>query len=259
MQYTISEDNIIIENKTYTGNLGAYEICEDHRPRHTFRTQTVLVDGNDVTFRHCRFENTAGPGSEVGQAIALYLDGDDIVLDDCDIYGHQDSLFLAPLPPKEYEKDGFLGPKQFTPRTLRRISIRNSRISGGVDFIFGGAMCIFENCDFISIEPGYVFAPCTPEGAEYGFIARNCRFLRADGVPDGSVYIGRPWREYARVRLENCYLDSHIASSGWDDWQKKEAHKTIFFEEYGSYGPGACDEKRASYVKVGQSATEDRR
>ena len=39
-----------------------------------------------------------GLEKKVGQAIALTLDGDDIVLDHCVIRAHQDSLFLAPLP-----------------------------------------------------------------------------------------------------------------------------------------------------------------
>jgi pectinesterase len=93
---------------------------KDGRPYHTFRTYTVLVDGNDITFKNCTFENTAGPGEvKSGQAIALYLDGDDIHLENCILKGHQDTLFLAPLPEKEREMDGFLGPKQFTPRTMR--------------------------------------------------------------------------------------------------------------------------------------------
>lgn len=248
MQYTISDNNIIIEDKSYTGNLGAYETHEDGRPRHTFRTQTVLVEGNNITFKNCVFENTAGIGSRVGQAIALYIDGDNIVCENCVIKAHQDSLFLAPLPPKEYEKDGFLGPKQFEPRTRRVVHLKKCTIEGSIDFVFGGATAYFDECTFISNEPGYVFAPCTPEDVEEGFVVRNCRFEAAEGVEPGSCYIGRPWREYAKVRLENCYLGEHINKQGWHDWGKTEARKTIKFEEYGSYGPGACNSERPEYI-----------
>lgn len=248
MQYIISEDNLVIENKIYSGSLGAYDVHEDGRKRHTFRTQTVLVDGNDITFKSCRFENNAGSGASVGQAIALYIDGDNIVCEDCYIKACQDSLFLAPLPPKEYEKDGFLGPKQFEPRRKRTVYFRRCTIEGSVDFIFGGATAYFEECTFISNEPGYVFAPCTPEDVEIGFVAKNCRFMAEDGVEAESCYIGRPWREYGKVRLENCYLGEHINKKGWDDWGKKEAHKSIRFEEYGSYGPGAEVWDRPNYV-----------
>lgn len=248
MQYTISDNNIIIENKIYTGSVGAYEIHEDGRPNHTFRTQTVLADGDNVTFRNCVFENIAGSGSVAGQAIALYIDGNNINCENCTIKGYQDSLFLAPLPPKEYEKDGFLGPKQFEPRTRRVVHFRNCTIEGSVDFVFGGATAYFDQCTFINNEPGFVFAPCTPEDVEVGFVARNCRFEARENVEKGSCYIARPWREFAKVRLENCYLGEHINKKGWDDWGKIEAHKTIRFEEYGSYGPGTDNWSRPEYI-----------
>ncbi len=245
----ISEDHQVIEDRTFSGNLYAKAPHADGRPYHTFRTATVLVDGNDITFRRCTFENTAGRGADVGQAIALYLDGDDIVLEDCILRGHQDTLFLAPLPPKEVEKDGFLGPKQYTLRTPRTVTFRNCLIEGGVDFIFGGASAVFENCEFRSVEVGYVFAPCTPEEIKAGFIARNCRFTCTDEIPDASCYIARPWREYAKVRIEHCELGRHIHPDGWDDWGKEYAHDTVVFEETDSYGPGAGS-PRPSYVKV---------
>ena len=119
----IDKSNITIENERYSGDRGAFDIHPDGRPFHTFRTQTVLADGDNITFRSCRFENLAKP--DRGQAIALYLDGDNITCEDCEIYGWQDTLFLAPLPPKEYEKDGFIGPKEHTPRTPRKFYFRN--------------------------------------------------------------------------------------------------------------------------------------
>ncbi len=247
-QVIISENNIIIEDKSFTGSHGAFEIHPDGRPRHTFRTQSVLVDGNNILFKGCVFENTAGKGSEVGQAIALYVDGDGIKFEDCRMVSHQDTLFLAPLPPKEYEKDGFLGPKQFEPRTKRVVCFKNCIIEGGVDFVFGGATAYFDGCTFISNEPGYIFAPCTPEDVEEGFVVRNCRFEAREDVAVESCYIGRPWREYGKVKLIDCYLGAHINKKGWDDWGKTQSHQTIKFEEYGSYGPGASNQDRPYYV-----------
>ncbi len=232
MGITISLPHQVIEDKVYTGDIGAYRMHPDGKPYHTFRTSTVLVDGDDITFRRCTFENTAGPGKIAGQAIALYIDADGIVLEDCILKGNQDTLFLAPLPPKEYEKDGFLGPKQFEPRTKRTVVLRRCLIEGSVDFIFGGATAYFDDCEFRSVAPGYVFAPCTPEDVDTGFVARNCRFTRSssEDVPDASCYIGRPWREYAKIRVENCTFGPHIHPDGWNDWGKKNVHDTIRFE-----------------------------
>ena len=41
--------------------------------------------------------------SHTGQAIALYADGDRLVIDSCRLIGHQDTLFTGPLPPKEID------------------------------------------------------------------------------------------------------------------------------------------------------------
>ena len=249
MSYSIIGSDVSIEGQTYSGATGALAIHPDGRPYHTFRTATVLVDGDRVSFKNCRFENTAGPGKEAGQAIALYLDGDDITLEDCILTGHQDTLFLAPLPPKEVQKDGFLGPKQFTPRTPRTFYFKKCRIEGGVDFIFGGATAYFDDCDFVSVEPGYVFAPCTPKDVETGFVARNCRFLCTEEIPQASCYIGRPWREFARIRLENCYIDRHIHPEGFADWNGRGEGGTVVFEELHSTGPGAENTKRPCWVR----------
>ena len=249
MNKIISESNITIEGKEFSGSLYARKMHPDGRPYHTFRTYSLLVDGNNVTFRKCVFSNTAGPGEAVGQAIALYLDGDDIKLFDCVLKGHQDTLFLAPLPEKEFEKDGFLGPKQFAERKRRKYYFENCLIEGGVDFVFGGGECVFRNCEFKSVEAGYVFAPSTPKGQEIGFLCEDCTFTHSDDVLPESTYLGRPWREYARVILKNCFLGDHIKKEGWHDWGKEGAHVNSLFIEDGSRGPGAEGAKRPDWVR----------
>ena len=250
MTVYITENDIEIKDRVFTGGLYARMIHEDGRPYHTFRTPTVIIDGNRVVCTGCTFENTAGPGKEVGQAIALTIDGNDIVLDHCILRGHQDTLFLAPLPEKEVEKDGFLGPQQNKPRTRRTVNLRNCLIEGDVDFVFGGATAYFDNCEFRSVGRGYVFAPCTPEDVAEGFIVRNCRFTCTKDVEDGSCYIARPWRDYGMVRLVHCELGRHIHPNGWHDWHKTDAHSRIRFSEYESFGPGAKG-VRPDYITVG--------
>ena len=249
MQLHISESNQIIENKTFTAAHYAKEDMPDGTKRGTFRTYTVLVDGDNIHFKNCVFENTAGCGKDKGQAIALYIDGDGITLEDCVISAHQDTLFLAPLPDKEIIPGGFIGPKQFTERKRRTVHFKNCTIKGGVDFIFGGATAYFDNCELVSVEEGYVFAPSTPEDVEIGFVATNCRFTAAEGVGKATCFVARPWRNHAYVRLENCYLGEHIHPSAFDDWDKTEAHATVRFFERGSYGPGDSTE-RPEYVNV---------
>ena len=249
MQLHISESNQIIENKVFTASHYAKEEMSDGSQRGTFRSYSVLVDGDNICFKNCVFANTAGSGREKGQAVALYLDGDGITLEDCTLIGHQDTLFLAPLPEKEIIPGGFIGPKQFTERKKRTYHFKNCVIKGGVDFIFGGATAYFDSCEFVSVEEGYVFAPSTPQDVEIGFVAENCRFTFEGNVGKGSCYIARPWRNYAYVKLENCYLGEHIHPLGFDDWGKAETHKTVRFFECNSYGPGS-NSTRPPYVSA---------
>ena len=246
-QIHISESNLTIENKTFSGSHYAREDMPDGTKRGTFRSYTVLVDGDNICFKNCIFENTAGRGRDVGQAIALYLDGDGITLEGCILRGHQDTLFLAPLPDKEIIPGGFIGPKQFTERKRRTLHFKNCIIEGGVDFIFGGATAYFDSCEFVSVEEGYIFAPSTPADVEVGFVARNCRFTARDGVGKGSCFIARPWRNHAYLRIEDCYLGEHINPLGFDDWGKAEAHDTVRFYEHNSLGP-AAGSPRPDYV-----------
>ena len=62
------------------------------------------------------------------------------------------------------------------------------------------------------------------------------------------MYLGRPWRAWAKAVLLDCTLDAHIARAGFDDWGKTDAHDTVLFAEARSRGPGASD-ARAGFVR----------
>lgn len=208
----------------------------------TFRTYTVLVDADDVRLENLTIVNDAGDGREVGQAIALYADGDRLVVDACCIKGHQDTLFLGPLPPHEAKPGGFIGPKQYAPRRVGRQYFRRCRIEGDVDFIFGGARAYFEGCEIRSLNRdmdvnGYVTAASTPKGEPYGFVFHGCSFTAPDGVAPDSVYLGRPWREWAQTALIDCWLGRHIKREGWWDWNKPAAHNCAQYAGAILYGP----------------------
>lgn len=236
-----------------TGGLYARMVLEDGKKRGTFRTYSVLVDTHDFTARNLTFENSAGPGDRVGQALALYVDGDRILFEGCRMRGGQDTLFTGPLPPKELQKDGFVGPKQYAPRISGRHCYRDCLIRGDIDFIFGGAAAFFERCELCSTgctreRKGYVTAASTPRGQEYGYVFKDCRFT--GDCPQESVYLGRPWRNYAKTVLIGCFMGPHICREGWHDWGKTEARETLYYGEWGSFGPGAGDAIRPDWVHI---------
>lgn len=265
----IYREKIVVErpNITFVGdatnpptlvyNDYANDIMEDGSKRGTFRTASFRIHCQDISFENLIFQNDAGYGYKVGQALALYIDGDRIAFHNCTLLGSQDTLFTAPLPQKEAQPNGFLGPGQNTPRILGRHYFKNCTISGDVDFIFGGGIAYFEKCTIFSVKPkekpsespknetiyGYITAASTPESEEFGYVFKNCHLL--SDCPPHSVYLGRPWREYAKTVFLNCYLGDHIHPLGWHDWNKTHGH--FYYGEYHSYGPGASPYTRADF------------
>lgn len=241
----------------------ALEPHEDGRNYGTFRSYSVLIDTHDFTARNITFQNDAGYGYQVGQAVALYAEGDKLAFYDCRLLASQDTLFTGPLPAKEAKPGGFVGPKEFAPRINGRQYYKNCYIRGDVDYVFGCATAYFEECEFFSqLRPdcnhpwdghdqdktpihGYVTAASTPEDQTYGYVINRCKFT--SDCPPATVYLGRPWREFGHTVLLNCELGSHIRPEGWHDWNKP--HASIRYAEYKSYGPGANPDARASFSR----------
>lgn len=247
----------------------ANQIMADGSKTGTFRSYSLFVDAHDVTLRNLTIENASGDSPTHGQAIALYADGDRLTVDSCRILGHQDTLFTGPLPEKELVKGGFIGPKQFSPRLKTRQSYKNCYICGDVDFIFGGAAAYFEACTIESLRrfpdsaaeskdpsrkdadppvQGYVTAASTPKDQAYGYVFFQCRLISKD-CPEASVYLGRPWRNYAKTVFIDCDFGPHIHPALFHDWNKEEARKTVL------YGVSAKDGKqtfpqRADFVQL---------
>lgn len=230
------------------------DVMPDGTRRGTFRSYTLFVHAVDVTLCNLTVENASGDSASHGQAIALYAECDRFIADSCHLLGHQDTLFTGPLPPKELQPNGFLGPTQFAPRINGRQYYRNCYICGDVDFIFGSATAYFEHCTLDSLRrskpddtsltaapapensspEGYVTAASTPKGQEYGYVFHACDFVSQD-CPPASVYLGRPWRSYARTVLIDCALGTHIHPAGFHDWNKADAHESSFYAEYKSH------------------------
>ena len=191
--------------------------------------------------------------AKVGQALAVYADGDHLVFENCRFEGYQDTLFTAPLPMKEMQPGGFKGSKEFAPRRVGRHLYKNCYLAGNIDFIFGGGIAYFDGCEiFMKYRDddelsGYVTAPSTFEGQKYGYVFNHCRFT--SDCPESTAYLGRPWRNHAKAVVINSEIGPHIKKEGWHDWNKKDAWNTLFFAEYGNFGEGASQE-RAPFVTM---------
>ena len=226
-------------------------IMPDGSKRGTFRSYTFLVYADNFSASNITFENSSGFGDNVGQAIAVYAEGDIITFKHCKILGHQDTLFTGPLPLKEKQPGGFTGPTIDGERKLVHQLYEDCFICCEIDFIFGSATAYFKNCTLFALnrnEPinSYCTAPSTYEGQAFGYVFDNCTFT--GNCPPKSVALSRPWRIHAKVVLLNCEYSDQIIDEGFTDWNKPESHETVYYAEYNGHGDGYKPEKRAAYV-----------
>ena len=209
-----------IGNVLITYSDSGYELLDRNRKRGTFRSYTAFFSGKKLKLENLTIANSAGEGFRVGQGIALYLDVEHSVLNDVHLIGHQDTLFLAPLPDEERETYGFYGPRHLLPRKQTLSIFRHCTIEGTVDFIFGGGNAIFNECEIISCGPGYITAP---SGLKewLGMIFIHCRFsYNIKGLND--VYLMRPWRIEGKSYFISCNFDDHIAECGAVSWPGRD-------------------------------------
>ncbi|MBD2757445.1 pectinesterase family protein [Spirosoma validum] len=220
----IGEDkaSTILTYDDYSGKTGP-----DGVKLRTYSSSSFSIFGDDFRAENLTFENTAG---SVGQAVAAYVTGDRSVFINCRFLGFQDTLYTG--MPGQYGRQYY----------------KNCYVEGTIDFIFGSATAVFDQCTIFSkTADTYVTAASTPEGKPFGFVFLNCT-LTSD-VSKASVYLGRPWRDFAKTVFVNCQLGGHIRPEGWHNWDKPNAERTVFYAEYQSRGPGASPASRVGWTK----------
>lgn len=190
----------------------------------TTGSASFYVFGDGFSADKITFENSSGA---VGQAVAVRVDGDQVMFTRCRFLGFQDTLYPHGETSRQYYKDCY--------------------IEGTVDFIFGWSTAVFEDCTIFCKKGGYyITAASTLETTRYGFVFIRCN-ITGDAEAQ-SFYLGRPWRPYAKTVFISCILGKHIKPEGWHNWNKPDAEKTSFYAEYNSSGPGADKTKRVSWM-----------
>jgi len=188
----------------------------------TSASYSVYIGGHDFYAENITFENSFGTGS---QAVAVLVEADRAVFKKSRFLGWQDTL---------YAKNG-------------RQYYQDCYIEGHVDYIFGQAAAVFENCVIHSKGDGYIAAPMRFAADEpSGFVFINST-LTSENTTKG-IYLGRPWRDFGRTVFINTKMDAAIRPEGWHHWEPQR-EKTAYFAEYGSTGKGASDETRVAWAR----------
>ena len=189
----------------------------------TFRTYTLRVDANNITFKNLTIENNA---ARLGQAVALHTQGDRLVFQNCRFLGNQDTIYT-----------GMEGTRLF---------FDHCYIEGTTDFIFGPSTAWFEQCTIHCKANSYITAASTPKHIPFGYIFNHCTITAANDV--SKVYLGRPWRDYGYTLFMHCALPKQIRPEGWHHWQK-EREQTARYLEYENTGEGADISKRVTWSR----------
>ncbi|QJW91608.1 pectin esterase [Spirosoma taeanense] len=220
-----SKEGVIITGNDYSGK--AYPGGRDGTGSDkysTYTSYTVRVDAPDVILENLTIQNTAG---RVGQAVALHVEGDRFVCKNCRLLGNQDTLYAAAEGSRQYYE--------------------NCLIEGTTDFIFGKSISVFQSCTIKSLSDSFITAAATPDYQPYGFVFFDCKLI-ADPAAK-KVYLGRPWRPYAKTIFIRTHMGDHILPVGWDNWGNAANEKTVLYAEAGSTGAGGNPSKRAGWAK----------
>lgn len=179
------------------------------------------------------FQNTAGAIKH--QAVALRSGADLSTYYLCSFEGYQDTLYTHSM-------------RQF---------YRECDIYGTVDFIFGNAAVVLQNCNIYARLPlPGQSDPITAQGRtdpnqNTGTSIHNCTITAApDLAADNGTtktYLGRPWKEYSRTVVMQSFLDGLIDPAGWLMWSGDFALSTLYYAEYNNTGPGSDTSNRVTW------------
>ena len=214
-------------------------------------TATLRAWSENFLMYNVNVENTAGEGE---QALALSASAGNQGYYGCQFLGYQDTV----LAETGYQVYG------------------RCYIEGAVDFIFGQeASAWFDQCDIgvlarsqgtitgtsqmspLSIRAGspntIVAASGRSSDDAYYYVINNSTVAAASGasVTSGAYYLGRPWRDYARVIFQDSSLSDVINAAGWEEWSSSDPRTdNVEFGEYGNTGDGSDTSDRASFSEV---------
>ncbi|KAL1547880.1 pectinesterase [Salvia divinorum] len=186
-----------------------------------FDSPTLIAEGRGFVAMDMGFKNTAGP--EKFQAAALRSSSDRSIFYRCRFDAYQDTLYAH-------------SNRQF---------YRECAITGTVDFIFGNAAAVFQNCRVEARQPmrgqyNTVTAQSRSDpNQNTGFAIHRCS-IGPRGNVTARTFFGRPWEAYSSAVVMVSEIDGVIDPEGWSAWEPgSDAPDSIYYGEYRNDGPGS--------------------
>ncbi|PIN08763.1 Pectinesterase [Handroanthus impetiginosus] len=199
----------------------------------TFNSATFAVAGTGFIAVNITFRNTAGAIKH--QAVAVRNSADLSTFYHCSFEAYQDTLYVHSL-------------RQF---------YRECNIYGTVDFIFGNAAAVFQNCNiFPRLPMANQFNAITAQGRSdpnqsTGISIQNCSFRAANDLDRSNItiqtYLGRPWKLYSRTVYMQSFMGNLINPAGWNVWSGDFGLNTSYYAEFENLGPGSNPTHRVEW------------
>ncbi|KAI3802797.1 hypothetical protein L1987_30940 [Smallanthus sonchifolius] len=203
----------------------------------TFNSATVAAVGDGFLARDITFQNAAGPSGE--QAVALRVGSDLSAFYNCGILAYQDTLYVH-------------SNRQF---------YYNCMVVGTVDFIFGNAAVVLQECDIQARLPNpkqknmVTAQGRTDPNQNTGIVIQKCRISATSDLQPVQAsyptYLGRPWKEYSRTVVMQSSISDVINPAGWYPWDGDFALATLYYREYQNTGAGSDTSNRVTWAGWG--------
>ncbi len=177
---------------------------------------TVTAHSSNLFFEGINFVNSYGHEQKDGpQALALFTQGDRVVLSRCGLLSFQDT-WLTP----------------FRLPNLRNYAV-NCFIEGAVDFIYGQGNVFFDSDTLFIMRKkgGYIVAPNHHPDTEWGYVFRDNVITAPGDAIETQVFLGRPWHAQPKVAFINTKAEVTVYPEGW---RNHMGGLPTLFAEYGT-------------------------
>ncbi|KAL8250396.1 hypothetical protein R6Q59_034089 [Mikania micrantha] len=181
----------------------------------TFYSGSVQVFSTNFVAKNISFMNVAPipkPGDVGAQAVAIRVGGDQASFWGCGFFGAQDTLHDD--RGRHYFKDCY--------------------IQGSIDFIFGNAKSLYEDCQLVSMAPPLpagqksINGVVTAHGRASADEDSGFAFVRCSIGGTGRIWLGRAWRPFSKVVFAYTSMSDIIAPEGWNDFNDPSRDQFLF-------------------------------